>query len=67
MTGVQTCALPISLYAFAPMLYRIGALHDVQVGSNAFEPGTGFLSTPGYDAPTGLGTPNVGVLLSVIG
>jgi len=51
---------------FAPLLYLTGGffgLHDIQLGSNAFEPGTGFLATPGYDAPTGLGTPNVGNLV----
>ncbi len=51
---------------FAALLYFFGfpgLLHDVRVGSNAFEPGTGFLATRGYDAPTGLGTPNVGNLI----
>jgi hypothetical protein len=33
------------------------------VGSNAFEPGAGFEAKRGYDAPTGLGTPNVGNLI----
>jgi subtilase family serine protease len=51
---------------FAPLLYFDGfpgALHDIRVGSNAFEPGTGFLATRGYDAPSGVGTPNVGKLI----
>jgi subtilase family serine protease len=51
---------------FAPLLYLLGfpgTLHDIRVGSNAFEPGTGFEATRGYDAPTGLGTPNVGNLI----
>jgi subtilase family serine protease len=54
-----------SLGDFAPLLYGgFGfGFHDVRVGSNAFEPGTGFLATRGYDAPSGLGTPNVGNLI----
>ncbi|MFZ1024253.1 MAG: S53 family peptidase [Thermoplasmata archaeon] len=51
---------------FAPLLYFLGStgvLHDIRVGSNAFEPGTGFEATRGYDAPTGMGTPNVGNLI----
>jgi subtilase family serine protease len=51
------------LYTLSPLLYLIGGLHDVTVGSNAFEPGTGYLSTKGFDAASGLGTPNVGVLV----
>jgi subtilase family serine protease len=39
------------------------AFHDVAVGSNTLRPGQGFLATTGYDAPTGLGSPNVGVLV----
>jgi subtilase family serine protease len=47
-------------------LYQLGgsnAFHDVTVGSNTLAPGQGFLATTGYDAPTGLGSPNVGVLV----
>ena len=54
------------LYALAPLLYWFGALHDIQVGSNALEPGVGFLATPGFDAASGLGTPNVGELVYLI-
>jgi len=52
-----------TLYLFGSLLYLGGAFHDITVGSNAFEPGTGFAATTGYDAATGLGTPNVGVLV----
>ncbi len=55
-----------TLYALGARLYAIGALHDIAVGSNAFEPGTGFLATSGYDAASGLGTPNVGVLVQTL-
>jgi subtilase family serine protease len=54
------------LYRDAARLWRTGGLHDITVGSNAFEPGVGFLATRGYDAPSGLGSPNVGVLLQTI-
>jgi subtilase family serine protease len=51
---------------FAPILYLLGgtlAFHDVTVGSNAIEPGYGFLATRGWDAATGVGSPNVGPLV----
>ncbi|MDG6929143.1 MAG: S53 family peptidase [Nitrososphaerota archaeon] len=47
------------LYALA----GTNGFHDVTVGSNTLAPGTGYLATPGYDPPTGLGSPNVGVLV----
>jgi subtilase family serine protease len=39
------------------------AFHDITEGTNAVEPGTGFAATPGYDAPTGLGSPDVAILI----
>lgn len=51
---------------FAPVLYTLvgtNALHDITVGSNAAEPGYGFLATRGWDAASGVGSPNVGVLV----
>lgn len=53
-----------------PKLYAIGAnrsqyasdFHDITVGNNAFF-GPGFSASPGYDLPTGLGTPNVANLI----
>jgi hypothetical protein len=47
-----------------PLLYNIARnakayaqdFHDVTVGGNAFN-GPGFSAGPGYDLPTGLGTP----------
>ncbi len=51
---------------FAPALYLLGgtgAFHDITVGSNALEPGYGFLATPGWDAASGMGSPNVGRLI----
>ncbi|MCL5788595.1 MAG: S53 family peptidase [Candidatus Marsarchaeota archaeon] len=50
-----------------PYLYKLAgtpAFHDVSQGSNTLMPGEGFLSTLGYDPPTGLGSPNVGILVT---
>jgi subtilase family serine protease len=58
-----------------PALYAIGAnpaeyaadFHDVTVGDNSFpSPGSGFAASPGYDLPTGLGTPDVAHLISTL-
>ena len=60
-----------------PLLYKIWtytngeAFNDITVGSNACtEQGcsckTGFLAAPGWDASTGLGTPNYGLLLNAL-
>ncbi len=47
-----------------PFLYVLGALHigfhDVTTGNNGIDGVTGFNATPGWDASTGFGTPNVG-------
>ena len=54
---------------FAPIIYLLGgtrALHDVTVGSNAVEPGVGFLATPGWDAASGMGSPDVGVIAPLL-
>ena len=58
---------------FNPALYAIGAnaakyataFHDVAVGNNAFF-GPGFAAGAGYDLPTGLGSPSVAGLISVL-
>jgi tripeptidyl-peptidase I len=60
-----------------PLLYAVhnstggAAFNDITVGNNACtEQGclckTGFLATPGWDAATGLGTPNVGIMMEAI-
>lgn len=51
------------------LLYSLegtSAFHDVTSGSNTLEPGSGYLATVGYDAPTGLGSPDVGVLVQAL-
>jgi subtilase family serine protease len=55
-----------------PKLYAIGAnsseyeadFHDITVGDNNFSGDGGFAAGPGYDLPTGLGSPNVANLIS---
>jgi subtilase family serine protease len=54
-----------------PLLYRIYSdpttyaadFHDVTMGNNAFG-GSGFPAGPGYDLPTGLGSPNAANLFA---
>jgi subtilase family serine protease len=55
-----------------PALYALAAdrerysndFHDITQGNNAYLPGPGFNAGPGYDIPTGLGTPDVANLIS---
>ncbi len=54
-------------------LYHIGksdayasAFHDITDGSNSFGSVTGFPATPGWDATTGLGTPDVAHLIPLL-
>ncbi|TAM56383.1 hypothetical protein EPN52_14855 [bacterium] len=56
-----------------PKLYAIGAnagkylsaFHDITAGDNRFN-GPGFPAGPGYDIPTGLGSPNVANLVGLL-
>ena len=58
----------------APELYFLGgtgSFHDIVHGSNTVyppfaSPGLGYHATPGFDAATGMGSPNVGVLINWI-
>lgn len=51
-----------------PTLYSLpsGSFHDVTVGENGFEHTPGFSAGPGYDYPTGLGTPDVAKLITAL-
>jgi subtilase family serine protease len=53
-----------------PYLYVLGALgigfHDVTVGNNGLDGVRGYNATPGWDAATGFGSPDVGQLLGDI-
>lgn len=51
-----------TLYALA----GTNAFHDITQGSNTLEPGLGFSATAGYDAPSGLGSPDVGNLVAAL-
>jgi subtilase family serine protease len=52
-----------------PVLYRLAKhhsealFHDIVVGGNSFAGVVGFSARPGWDAVTGLGTPDVAALL----
>jgi len=51
----------------APELYFLGgtgSFHDIHHGSNSAYPGMGYKSTFGWDGASGMGTPNVGVLIN---
>lgn len=52
------------LYAIGNSSAAASAYHDVTVGNNANQGIPGYSAVPGWDASTGLGTPNVAVLLS---
>jgi pseudomonalisin len=59
-------ALNTRLYAFARQQYvpgGAGPFHDVVAGNNSFDGVTGFNAGVGYDLCTGLGTPDVDLLV----
>ncbi len=54
-----------------PFIYLIagptkGAFQDIQDGINSYSCCQGFEAIPGYDANTGFGTPNVGILRQLV-
>ena len=51
-----------------PTLYTLpsSSFHDIKVGENGFEGTPGFSAGPGYDYPTGLGTPDVANLITAL-
>lgn len=56
-----------TLYGIAanPILYHL-AFHNITVGNNSFDGITGYSAGIGWSPTTGLGTPNVTVLLSLL-
>jgi subtilase family serine protease len=57
------------LYEDRATLYSSGALYDITTGDNTFpHDGTvaGYNATIGWDAPTGLGTPNAAILVPIM-
>ena len=61
--GVSLSGLNAKLYGAAAS--HPAAFHDVTVGSNDFQ-GPGFSAGPGYDIPTGLGSPDVAKLIAAL-
>ncbi len=54
------------LYANKNALYTAGAIHDVTLGDNTYPTGNsllGYKATQGWDAPTGLGSPDAATLI----
>lgn len=54
------------LYAFKTTLYNTGAFHDITTGDNTAPTGNtllGFEATKGWDAPTGIGSPDAANLI----
>lgn len=64
----QLAGHPVGL--LNPFLYALGAagigFHDITVGTNAANGVRGYPATPGWDAATGWGTPDIGQLLGDI-
>ena len=57
-----------SLYALGNSLLRFAAFHDVVIGNNAWDVSgvTGFSARLGWDAASGLGSPNAAVLIKLL-
>jgi subtilase family serine protease len=54
------------LYAHRAALYKTGAIYDIKSGDNTYPTGNdvkGYCATKGWDAPTGIGSPNAAVLV----
>lgn len=55
------------LYAYRSSYYNTGAFHDIKLGDNTYPTGNdiiGYKATQGWDAPTGIGSPDAAILLS---
>ena len=58
-----------TLYADRETLYSSGAFHDITTGDNTFPYGgtvAGYKATAGWDAPTGIGTPDAAKLVPIM-
>jgi subtilase family serine protease len=73
ITAIADAVIGQPLGTLNPLLYKIygtsayaSDFHDVTVGNNALN-GPGFSAGPGYDIPTGLGTPDVANLITSLG
>lgn len=57
------------LYANRAALYAAGAFHDVTIGGNTYphdNPVIGYKATTGWDAPTGIGSPDAEILVPIM-
>jgi subtilase family serine protease len=55
-----------TLYKIAKQHKTADAFHDITVGNNALFSDVGFAAAPGYDAASGLGTPDVAKLIQAL-
>jgi subtilase family serine protease len=56
------------LYALGPLdNTSLSGLHDVTIGNNSFNGVPGYSAKPGYDRATGWGTPDIGILVPMLG
>jgi subtilase family serine protease len=54
------------LYTNKDSLYKSGAIHDIKSGDNTYPRGNdllGYSATKGWDAPTGIGSPDAAILV----
>jgi subtilase family serine protease len=63
MAGKRLGFLQDDLYHIGKKPAQSGDFHDITVGNNSFFSIPGFNAVPGWDAATGLGTPDAAVLL----
>lgn len=66
MAGHRQSQLNIRLYHLAKSDAYGDAFHDITTGNNTFAGVTGFDAGPGWDAVTGLGTPDVAKLVPLL-
>ena len=60
--------LNAKLYALGPLNNTASSgLHDVTMGNNSFNGVPGYNAKPGYDRATGWGTPDIGILVPMLG
>jgi hypothetical protein len=60
-----------SLYRFyfSGAAYSSGAFHDITIGDNTYPTGNpiiGYKATPGWDPPTGIGSPDAAKLVPLM-
>jgi kumamolisin len=60
--------LNAKLYALGPIDNTASSgLHDVTIGNNSFNGVPGYTAKPGFDRATGWGTPDIGILVPLLG